>query len=232
MGQEVEGALVQGRKRIKGRAHLEGDHLLFRSDAVREKVMLAKVRDVRTDGATLCLTHGDQTLQLELSPETATKWASKILNPPSRLDKLGVKEGMRVSIVGVDDARLAAEIEERGATIVRETSGGIDVLFFAAESARALDRLASLRERLNSAGAIWVVHRKGKEATLRDVEVFAAAKRVGLVDNKVASFSSTHTAERLVIPLALRGSTGDQQGKAKVKSNTAKRASSAPTKKR
>ena len=53
-------------------------------------------------------------------------------------------------------------------------------------------------------GAIWVVSRKGKAATLRDVEVIEAAREARLVDNKVASFSATHTALRLVIPVALR----------------------------
>ena len=46
--------------------------------------------------------------------------------------------------------------------------------------------------------------RKGKAATLRDVEVIAAAKASGLVDNKVASFDETRTSLRLVIPVALR----------------------------
>jgi hypothetical protein len=54
---------------------------------------------------------------------------------------------------------------------------------------------------LKSDGAIWVVHRKGKDATLKDIDVFAAAKRVGLVDTKVVAFSTTHTAEKLVIPV-------------------------------
>ena len=77
-------------------------------------------------------------------------------------------------------------------------------MFFGVESARQLARLAALRAALVPNGAIWVVHRKGKEATIRDVEVFAAARAAGLVDNKVASFSATHTAEKLVIPLAKR----------------------------
>ena len=34
-------------------------------------------------------------------------------------------------------------------------------------------------------GAIWVVSRKGKAATLRDVDVIEAAKDARLVDNKV-----------------------------------------------
>jgi hypothetical protein len=52
-------------------------------------------------------------------------------------------------------------------------------------------------------GAIWVVHPKGKGA-LRDTEIFAAAQQVGLTATKVARFSATHTAEKLVIPVARR----------------------------
>ena len=64
--------------------------------------------------------------------------------------------------------------------------------------------LAELATRIRPNGAIWVVSRKGKAATLRDVDVIGAATASGLVDNKVASFSATHTALRLVIPVALR----------------------------
>ena len=53
-------------------------------------------------------------------------------------------------------------------------------------------------------GAIWVVSRKGKAATIRDVDVINAAKAAALVDNKVASFDETRTSLRLVIPVALR----------------------------
>ena len=44
--------------------------------------------------------------------------------------------------------------------------------------------------------------RPRRSATSRS---WAAAKASGLVDNKVASFSPTHTSLRLVIPVALRG---------------------------
>ena len=39
--------------------------------------------------------------------------------------------------------------------------------------------LEALKASLVSNGAIWIVHRKGKDATLRDVEVFAAGRRAG-----------------------------------------------------
>ena len=65
-------------------------------------------------------------------------------------------------------------------------------------------RSRHLAGRIRPNGAIWVVSRKGKAATLRDVDVIDAARNARLVDNKVASFSPTHTALRLVIPVNRR----------------------------
>jgi hypothetical protein len=48
-----------------------------------------------------------------------------------------------------------------------------------------------------------VVYPKGKQH-IREIDVINAAKASGLVDNKVCSFSSTHTALRCVIPVADR----------------------------
>jgi hypothetical protein len=42
------------------------------------------------------------------------------------------------------------------------------------------------------------------------VEVIAAAKAAGLVDDKVAAFSATHAALRQVVPVALRGRTAGE----------------------
>ena len=77
-------------------------------------------------------------------------------------------------------------------------------MFLAADSTDELAALADLRAAIRPAGGIWVVSRKGRAATLRDVEVIAAAREAGLVDNKVVSFSDTHTSLRLVIPVADR----------------------------
>jgi hypothetical protein len=78
------------------------------------------------------------------------------------------------------------------------------MIIFGADAVTDLARLADLREHLTPAGAIWVVHTKGKGAAFKDVDVFAAARKAGLVDVKVASFSATHTAEKLVVPVKAR----------------------------
>lgn len=123
-----------------------------------------------------------------------------------RIEKLGMRPGVRVAIVGVDDPDLPGEV---GALTEDLTLGTpkpeTALVFLAADSPADLAALAELRRRLRPDGAIWVVSRKGKAATLRDVEVIAAALQAGLVDNKVVGFSATHTALRLVIPRAQRG---------------------------
>src|SRR4051794_13182038 len=133
------------------------------------------------------------------------------------LDKLGVRPGMRVAIVGeVEDEDEPAEPDGRfrdrltartSDVTVGAPAPDTDIVFLAADGQAELAELASIRPRLRSNGAIWVVSRKGRAATLRDVEVIAAARAHDLIDNKVVAFSARRTALRLVIPVALRPRT-------------------------
>jgi Protein of unknown function (DUF3052) len=121
------------------------------------------------------------------------------------LDKLGVRPGMRVAMIEIDDHRIRGLLAERTSDITEGwPQPDTDIVLLGADSSDALVPLESLAREIRSNGAIWVVSRKGKAATLRDVEVIHAAKNARLVDNKVVSFSATHTALRLVIPVARR----------------------------
>jgi hypothetical protein len=121
------------------------------------------------------------------------------------LDKLGIRPGMRVAILGVGDPDSRSLISDRTTDLSEGwPEPDTDVVLLAADSPAELEPLGVLAGRIKSNGAIWVVSRKGKASTLRDVQVMEAARAAGLIDNKVASFSATHTSIRLVIPLALR----------------------------
>jgi hypothetical protein len=123
----------------------------------------------------------------------------------SLMDKLGVKAFHRISVIGVDDDAFWTQLIDRAADTVKgRLRQESDLIFFAADSLPELRHLARLKSYLVSNGAIWVVSPKGKAAKLKDSDVIAAAKAAGLVDNKVVSFSETHTALRLVIPVAQR----------------------------
>ena len=116
------------------------------------------------------------------------------------LDKLGVRPDSRVSVLGLEDDGFLALLRGRtGDLTVGSVAPDSDLVFLAADSVEELAPLADLRRSVKPAGAIWVVSRKGRDATLRDVEVIPAAIAAGLVDNKVVSFSPTHTSLRLVI---------------------------------
>ncbi len=122
------------------------------------------------------------------------------------LDKLGIRPGMRVALIDIEDEDIRPLLAGRTSDITEGwPEPDTDVVLLGADSMAQLAVLPDLAARIRPNGAIWVVSRKGKAATLRDVEIIGAAKGSGLVDNKVASFSPTHTSLRLVIPIALRG---------------------------
>lgn len=122
------------------------------------------------------------------------------------LDKLGIRPGSRVAVVGAAVSEdVIAEVRDRTPDVtVGEPLPETDVILLAADSVDELGTISRLRPWIRADGAIWVISRKGHAATLRDVDVMAAARSAGMVDNKVAAFSATHTALRLVIPRALR----------------------------
>ena len=123
----------------------------------------------------------------------------------SLMDKLGVKPFHRISVIDVDDVAFWGLLIDRAADSVKgRLRKDSDLIFFAADSLSQLQQLARLKTYLVSNGAIWVVSLKGKAARIKDVDVIAAAKVAGLVDNKVVAYSETHTSLRLVIPVNQR----------------------------
>ena len=113
----------------------------------------------------------------------------------SRMDKIGVKGGMRVAVMGVRAPTLSAELADQGAIPVAELSN-LDILFYAADSADELARIDALVPMLAEKGALWIVSVKGKPATVQQADVIEAAKARGLIDNKVVAFSATQTSLR------------------------------------
>ena len=191
MGKEadVEACWPDGR-RERGRLQYEPPKLIFRG-AARRAFDAAELVGVRARDRELVLVDGSR---FHL-PSPAASWAEAILHPKGRLDKLGVKAGQRVAIVGLDDPEFIAELARRV-----ELAGGkeLDLLFYGADSAADLARIAGLVPRLAPKGALWVVSLKGKLARLKDVEVMAAARPSGLVGVKVCAFSETRTALKFV----------------------------------
>lgn len=193
MGKEATVTAVFADGADEGRLQYEPPKLVFKGRE-RRAFDAEALKGVKADGAELVLADGSR---FTLGEKQALAWVDAILNPKGRMDKIGVKPGMRAAVMGVKDADLSGELAAKGAIPVTELSN-LDLLFFAADSAEDLARVDALAPMLSETGALWIVSKKGKTATVKDVEVMAAAKAHGLVDNKVVAFSSTHTSLRFV----------------------------------
>jgi hypothetical protein len=123
----------------------------------------------------------------------------------SRGDKLGVKAGQSVLLVGVTDPLFIDELQARGARVTR--AGAPDVIFCAIESRLAPQKLPELANRMKRDGALWTI-RPRSSPHISESDVMKAGKAAGLVDVKVVRFSDTHTAEKFVVPKKLRAEPG------------------------
>jgi hypothetical protein len=203
VGQEIDCTLRYQRKIVTGKAHLETDFLLFRGDE-RLKVPFRDLKSVKADGGTLKLDFPGGPAVLELGA-AAEKWARKILHPPSRLDKLGVKAGLSVRVTGGDfEAGFLDELRARNVEWIAPASKvKTDLVFFAAEAVSDLGGIPKLAGAMKPDGGLWVVHPKGV-AVISEMDVIEGGRAAGLKDVKVARFSATHTARKFVIPLTDR----------------------------
>jgi hypothetical protein len=118
------------------------------------------------------------------------------------LDRLGVKPGMRVAVLGIEDADFMKQLRGRVADIVLGKPGKVcDMVFLGANDKRDLERLKVAKGWIEPNGAVWVVRPKGARSPLKDTDLIDAGLAAGLVDNKIASFSETHGAMRFVFRL-------------------------------
>ena len=201
MGNEAQCRVDIGGESADAKALLETEELIVRG-ALRAKIPFREAKDVAAEGGVLRLRWNGRDVRIHVGRDAA-KWAEKIRNPKSVLDKLGVKAGQKVSVIGAVDDAFLADLEKQGVDLSRRLRSGSDVIFFAATKRAGLARLAQLRESLAPAGAVWVLRPKGVDA-ISEGDVMAEGRKAGLVDVKVVRFSETHTAEKLVIPVAKR----------------------------
>jgi hypothetical protein len=187
------------KKSMEVKAWLEGDHVLIRGGDVKWKVAFADLRKVSTENGVLTLDFTGGPVKLELGEPAADKWAKKIMHPPTRMDKLGIKPGTKVHLVGEFEDQFTRETAALMAPAKQS-----DLLFLAADEVKELKRVAALGKQLQPKSALWVVYPKGSSSPVKQEDVFAAAHAAGLVDSKVCGFSPTHTALKFVIPLAKR----------------------------
>lgn len=189
MGKEARVTAILAEGEDAGRLQYEPPKLIFRGRA-RHVWAGEDLLGLKADGDDLFLRDGSR---FRLGAVQAGRWAQAILNPPSRLDKLGVKPGLRIALSGHLDTGFLDELAAVAPLSV-DAEEAPELVFLAVDSPVDLATLPALAAGLAPGGAVWIVTAKGRTAPVKDAEIRAAGQGAGLVDTKVCAFSDTHTA--------------------------------------
>jgi len=202
MGNELKCTVRLGKEVSEGKALLETSEVLFRG-AFRLKIPFASIKSVKAVDGELRLQTADGLAVFEIGP-AAEKWREKILHPKTRIEKIGLKAGAKVALIGNFDEGFLAELKLLAGSMTKsKVTAGSDTVFFGADSLRELSSVTKIAKSLKDATALWIVYPKGQKS-ITENDVIAAGRKTGLKDVKVVGFSSTHTALKFVIPLDKR----------------------------
>lgn len=200
MGAELECRAKFGTKSSAGRALLETNEIIFRGE-FRLKIPLKQISSVRAANGNLTVKSPEGEAVFALGP-AAEKWADKILHPKSVIEKLGVRPGQKIVVLGVKDESFLAGLASIARFSIR-VAPNCDAIFFGADALTDLKKIRQLSKSLAPAGALWIIYPKGCK-DIRESDVSAAGRSAKLKDVKVVGFSATHTALKFVIPIADR----------------------------
>jgi len=126
-------------------------------------------------------------------------------------DKLGVKSGQRLRVVGKGNHELMAGVRRKlGRRIANRKSPAGIVLYWPRSPKEITTTLAALKQQIEPSGGIWVFSAKrgherfSRAPYLPDSVLIPSGHAAGLVDNKVCSVSEHESAMRFVIRRADR----------------------------
>jgi hypothetical protein len=202
VGSELKCTVRFGKKTSEGKALLETNEVLFRG-GFRLKIPFATIKSAKAVDGELHLQTADGLAILEIGP-AAEKWRDKILHPKTRLEKIGLKPGAKVSLLGSFDTDFLGELKTLAPSVTKnKVAAGSETIFFTANSQKELSSVAKIAKSLKGAAALWIVYPKGQK-TITENDVIAAGRKSGLKDVKVVGFSVTHTALKFILPLDKR----------------------------
>jgi hypothetical protein len=210
MWNELKCRVRVGKQESEGKALLETNEVIFRGD-FRLKIPLATIKSAKVVDGDLHLRTAEGVAIFELGAGAAEKWYAKILHPKSRIEKLGVKAGAKVALIGFGKAHeeFLDEIDERTKGVTKDDiKAETEWIFLKAETQKGLAQRSKISRVLRGAAALWIVYPKGnpkgQQQKITEVDVLTAGRRAGLKDVKVVGFSGTHTALKFVIPVSQR----------------------------
>ena len=204
MGNELQSAVRIGRTRHEGKVLLETSEPVFRGATHRAKILFSEIKSAEVVDGELRVKTKDGETVFEIGRTAAEKWREKILHPKTRIEKLAVKLGTRVQLVGPAEPAFVKELKCAGAKMTNgKTAAPAELIFMSVETKNGLSDVAKIARNMEGAAVLWMVYPKAKRE-ITEGDVIGAGRKAGLKDVKVVGFSTTHTALKFVIPVAKR----------------------------
>jgi len=192
MGREAACQAQVGAETAAVKALLESHALILRG-ALRRRWDLADLQQLQVAGEMLQFQAPGEAVRLQLGAAEAGRWLLKIQAPPPSLAaRLGVGPAAPVWLHGTaDDAALAQALADATTTDPAAARQMLAVVRSAEALADALHVHAGL-----PCPQLWLVHPKGRGATLGDAQIRQTLRGLGYADSKATAVSDTLTATR------------------------------------
>src|SRR5580704_13029689 len=139
MGTEITGEAKYRRGKYRVSLHLDSKTLELR-DELKLKIPLKDVRQAVAKDGQLAIAWNDEKIVLEVGAQSE-RLAKKILNPPSLLDKLGIKPKSTVSVVGLDDPAFLKDLRAHAGSVSEgKAKPQSDILIVRIDARKNLER--------------------------------------------------------------------------------------------
>ena len=166
MGNEVKCRVRFDKQESEGKVLLETSEIIFRGD-FRLKIPFAAMKSVKVVDDGLQVRTAEDLTVFHVGAGTAEKWREKILHPKSRIEKLGVQAGSKVTLMGFDkmDREFVSEIEKATGVTPKALKDKDEVrdgqwIFLKAETGTELAQISKVAKGMRGAVGLWVVYPK------------------------------------------------------------------------
>ena len=185
-------ATIRGES-LSGRLHVDSKQLTFQAKGFQWATPVGKGTSAKVVKNDLIVRRGSKSATFHIG-RRADAWADKILNPPSRGKKLGLKPGLKYYLLGDFDQSFLDELHFHDLQAAR-TPRTCDIAFVLMHSTENLLFIDKVAKSCSAGTHIWGIWPKGIQA-IRQSEVIARARAFGMGPGKGISFDDTCSAMR------------------------------------
>jgi hypothetical protein len=201
MGTEVDGHVVVGGQKVAVHADFGSDQVVFHGG--RKGAVKYKQVEVLTTGKGILKIRVDAAIMEFPLGNKVERIAAKIRKPPGRLDKMGIKPGAAIDLVGDAPNDFLKELDAAEIESANSIADGMTTRIAFVKEAEELLNLPGWVSDLEGNVSLWIVYPKGGHG-LRESDVLDAGRDANMKDIKVVRFNDKLTALKFVVPLAER----------------------------